>query len=362
LDLEKLLFAINPDFRPVSAAKFLYDLFGPEKDEESLPPPFFVKAKTATDEPKSQTGRSLKQLKVQSQDDPTIKEEAFDHTTPIVKIPKVRRIPVASTLIAFSVFLIFLLGSGYAYYIHELNKKAYLGFSGLDPKMRVALNGKATEVLQAEVEVLSNTVYEVRIKKKGYKDFIQQLTLNPREHSKILVDMEKAIPPFGDLTVESTPPGAMVYIDNEKQNGVTPLTIKNLKHNQTYAVRLELENHRGAEREVKISGGKEFKLTQPLPLNFASLSVDSTPPGAEVYLNDNKVGVTPLFLNELIPNQEQKLRLALPGYHEEIIPLSLSPGEREEVRLELHTDMPAPENTATPAVKTDASPEITKEN
>ncbi|OVE81309.1 hypothetical protein BVY03_03755, partial [bacterium K02(2017)] len=45
-EMEKLLFKINPEFKPVYAAEFIYKLFGPEEDEAKLPDHIFVKDKT----------------------------------------------------------------------------------------------------------------------------------------------------------------------------------------------------------------------------------------------------------------------------------------------------------------------------
>lgn len=347
-DVEKLLFSVNPGFRPVSAAKFLYDLFGPDPDESGLPPPFFVKAGALPERGRTHNTAASQRAKANDDDAPTVKEPFHDEATPIVKIPRLRRIPGFNAIVMGLVFLIFALGSFYAYHVHELNKKAYVSFSGSDPAMRLFIDGKPEGFPgEGEITLESRKVHEIKILRDGYKDYIQQESLDPREHAHIVIDMEQAIPPFGDLTIETEPAGAAIFVGGKEWADKTPATLKNLAHGQKYQIRLSLPNYNDVVREVEIMGGKEISLDQPLTVNYGAVTVDSQPQGAEVDLDGVKAGVTPFHIEKIMPGEEHSLRVVLSGYPEQTLPFTLAPGEQKSLHVELAaqngTSVPAPE-------------------
>lgn len=336
IELEKLLFSINPEFRPLAAAKFLYDLFGPESDESSLPPPFFVKSfsQKAEEDKSQQSQQSAREL---SDDDvPTVREEIIDEDlTPVVKLPRYKRFPVFNWVLSGVVILLFLLGSVYAYYIHLQNQKAYLSFQGVDDQMSLFVNGEEMTFPEDQLMVQSHTPYEIRITKKGYKDFIKQLQLDSQEQSFIAVQLEKAIPPFGDLSIKTTPEGATVWINGERMADKTPVTLLRLPRHKEYHIRLEKEGYQSVERKADVHGGKETTLNIPLEVNFARLSIHSTPEGAEVYWNETRLGTTPYIIEHVLPNQSHTLRLQHPDSQEKTMKIKLQPGEQKTVGVDL---------------------------
>lgn len=335
VDLEKLLFLINPDFRPVSAAKFLYDLFGPAEDEANLPPPFFVKPSEQKERGLSQhTGKSQNAGVMKIDEEPTIREPVVDETTPMVKIPRRFGLKTRGGIIAAIIILIFVFGSLYVTFIHALNKKAYLKFVGLDPAMHLILNGQAVELPQEEMTLASNTNYQIKITRDGYNDYIRQIKLDPRQHSVVTVKMEVTVPPFGDLTVETTPPGATVSLDGKEWDAKTPVTLKNLNTGQKYQIRIALSGYTDVNRDVDIAGGKEIKISLPLAINYAQLVVDSVPQGAAIYIDDSQVGVTP-YKVEMIPGVERRIKVSLKGFADEVETLKLDAGEVRDLKYEL---------------------------
>lgn len=350
LDLEKLLFSINPDFRPVSAAKFLYDLFGPEQDEASLPPPFFVKAGSEEERSRSRASALSKSVAAKSvsragghvqtlanipEEEPTVREVLADELTPVVKMPRFRRLRSQSWFVTLVVILAFVIGSAYAFYVHELNKRAYLGFSGVEKDMTLFLNGDEKPLTDSKLTVSSNKSYQIRITKEGYKDFIRELSLSPREETMIDIKLEKAIPPLGDLTIETSPASANVLVDGKPWPSATPVTIKNLNNAQKYRVRIELPNYKPIEQDIEIVGGKVIHLNKTLEIDFATLKFESTPEGAEVFVDDNRMGVTPLTLPEVLPGVERKIRISLEGHEDVLQSVTLGAAENREIKVEL---------------------------
>lgn len=351
LDLEKLLFSINPEFRPISAAKFLYDLFGPEQDEASLPPPFFVKASSEEERSKSRASalsvsavaRQASRTKAapnRPDEEPTIREVIADEVTPIVKMPRFRRFRTQGWFVSLSVIFLFVLGSVYAFYVHQLNKRAYLSFTGAEEGMTLYINGDEKHLQGVKLTVSSSTPYQIRITKEGYKDFIRQLELGPREETKINIKLEKTIPPLGDLTIETSPSGANVFIDGKPWGQTTPVTIKNLNNAQKYRVRIMLPNYVPIEQNIDILGGKVIHLSKTLETDYAELKFESVPEGAEVFIDEASMGVTPLSLPSITPGVERKIRISLSGYEDVLQSVTLQPGENREIKTELKSAQP----------------------
>lgn len=105
---------------------------------------------------------------------------------------------------------------------------------------------------------------------------------------------------LGTLSVDSTPPGAIVFVDDEER-GTTPVVVPELTTGR-HTVRLVLEGHETHTGTVEIRADETHDLTQPLtpvttgqegPTETGRLTLTSTPT-ATVYLNGRELGTTPL--------------------------------------------------------------------
>lgn len=347
-ELEKLLRSINPDFRPLTAAKFLYDLFGPEKDEMSLPPPFFVK--TVAVEPQEKTdkqsvlSRSLaepsRSMAEEAGDETTVKEFLED-VTPIVSVPKLRHqfAHYRNQILALAVLLVFLLGSLYVYRVNRLSNRAFLQLEGWDPDMQLLLDGETKTVpAGARLELESGKPYRLLVRQSGYKSFEQQIQLSSQEEFRLPINLAKDLPPFGELTVSSTPPGAAVYLDERDSGLKTPATLPQLPAGKIYKIGLFLPGYDFVTRQVKVQAGKLLRLDQALSPTPPVVNVTSEPPGAEVFVDGLSRGLTPLTLTDLLPEQEYLIRLTLPGH----VPLEQRAGFAAGDHKSIHHMMQVP--------------------
>ncbi|MHC5055299.1 MAG: PEGA domain-containing protein [Planctomycetota bacterium] len=103
----------------------------------------------------------------------------------------------------------------------------------------------------------------------------------------------------GALRVDSEPAGASVFIDGVFR-GVTPLGVGGLCPG-AHAVRLEKAGYVSAFVSADPSSGRGVGRVALEPLPTGGLDVASTPAGAEVYLDGEFRGVTPLSLDGLRP-------------------------------------------------------------
>jgi len=102
---------------------------------------------------------------------------------------------------------------------------------------------------------------------------------------------------FGILYVASTPPGAQVILNGRLTEKVTPATIERLPAGE-HVVRLT-KGDLIAEQRVTVIRDDVVRLTLELRPGMASLYINSTPPDAEVTLDGQPAGVTPLIVRDV---------------------------------------------------------------
>jgi hypothetical protein len=120
--------------------------------------------------------------------------------------------------------------------------------------------------------------------------------------------------PLAALEVVSEPPGATVAIDGVTQ-GVAPTVVKLTGGAQRYRLELTLAGHRTfVDEGVVLAPGERLRYVRALVPARASLDVRSTPPGAEVFLDDKLLGESPLSVADLpADGQPHRLRLVVKG-------------------------------------------------
>ena len=119
-----------------------------------------------------------------------------------------------------------------------------------------------------------------------------------------------AIPSIGvttaaDLRLQSEPSGASVFV-NGRLAGATPLHLQALRLG-TYGIRVEKEGYNSITRTVQL-GRNGLELREALPqIGTTHLAIDIKPIGAEVFLDGEFQGQTPLELDGVTVGQHQLL-------------------------------------------------------
>ncbi|ACM23910.1 PEGA domain-containing protein [Thermotoga neapolitana] len=134
-------------------------------------------------------------------------------------------------------------------------------------------------------------------------------------------------PAFGTLIVDSDPPGMTVYVDGSYR-GKTPITMT--VDEGTHYVTVYFENYT-FYKEVYVGENQTVRVIARLP--FAKLSLSSSPSGADVYINGDYRGKTPLTLNLSPGNYSVTFRKE--GYREETRYITLGEGESRSIHIDL---------------------------
>jgi hypothetical protein len=165
----------------------------------------------------------------------------------------------------------------------------------------------------------------------------------------------------GRLVVKSTPAGARVFVDGRDQ-GRTPTTVRDLSRG-VHRVRLVREGYATEERRIVITPARPSesmtvalarlraaeaparRAAEPparpaaptLPRGgsfFGSLSVESRPAGAKVFIDGKLSGTTPLVLPQ-VGAGEHAVRLEHDGYRRWTSSVRVASGERNRVTASL---------------------------
>jgi hypothetical protein len=197
----------------------------------------------------------------------------------------------------------------------------------------------------------------VLLKKSGYKDYSQSMTVNADQTVYMTVTLSPVSnPTTGDLEVSSSPSGASVYL-NGAYKGETrasgPLYITVLAP-ATYTVVIKKSGYQDYTTTATITAGTTAQVAavlQPASATPTTASADifSDPSGADVFINNAYKGVTPLSFDN-VPIDTTKnyaVEIRMEGYKPYTAQGAISPGQNVVINAAL-TPMVVPTTTQSP--------------
>jgi eukaryotic-like serine/threonine-protein kinase len=132
------------------------------------------------------------------------------------------------------------------------------------------------------------------------------------------------------IEVASVPPGAEISVDG-RSRGRTPQRVTGLASG-SHRVVVEKAGYAPYERTVDLARKSNHQLALTLLPSSAALSIVSDPPGAEVHLNGESRGRTPVRIGDLAAGAHD-VSVEIPGHEPYHKRMSLKPGERRELRV-----------------------------
>jgi hypothetical protein len=174
-------------------------------------------------------------------------------------------------------------------------------------------------ILDVPVYTTGTPYHSYSLEKEGYYPYSGQFAFVPAKGSVVdIYATMSAIPPveYGTLHLLVTPTLSSVSLDGESI-GLVPVTgiliIRDVVPGN-HVVKVFKQGYADATNDVHISKNEITKMSITLAATESGpLSVSSTPPGAQVFLDSQSVGVTPLSLPEVSGGQHS-IVLTLEGY------------------------------------------------
>ena len=153
-----------------------------------------------------------------------------------------------------------------------------------------------------------------------------------RSERKRLRDVPVPVAAAGSASIEvaSVPPGAEITVDG-RWRGRTPQRVTGLGAG-SHRVVVEKAGYAPSERTMNLAGNSNHQLALALLPSSAALSIVSDPPGAEVHLNGESRGRTPVRIGDLAAGAHD-ISVSIPGHEPYHKRMSFKPGERRELRV-----------------------------
>lgn len=197
------------------------------------------------------------------------------------------------------------------------------------PGARVLIDGE--EVGNApNFRLLPPGRYRVRIERDGYEPYDEEIVIEPGKSVTIRAKLARIV---GSIEVNTNVDGAEVYLDDVLV-GKTPGVELSGVTSGTHVLRVIRPGYVTYEGPVTIEPNVRLRLNLELTPSAGVLMVSSVPPGAEVRLDDEIVGKTPLTL-ENVRTGRHALSFELPGYARHFDNINISAGQRLEVHSTL---------------------------
>ncbi len=170
----------------------------------------------------------------------------------------------------------------------------------------------------------------VVVTREGFERTSKTVVFPERGEQRIVIDMK---PLRGFLTIESTPPGARVYLDGREHLGDTPLAHKEIsigKH--TYELRMN--NYKTATAEIDVREDYRYQFAHILVPKDAQLGIVTRPSGAKIWLNGELRPVASPAKFDVTPG-DYILAVSVKGYEKLEQPIVLGPEENKTLELVL---------------------------
>lgn len=151
----------------------------------------------------------------------------------------------------------------------------------------------------------------------GYKPYVDKSFII--QAGKQHVNIPLASLPPGELLLSSSPSGALLTI-NGKPHGRTPQKIRSIS-SQLLHLNLQKKCFQPIEQTIRLALGQKRSLHLPLVAKCGTLQLNTTPLGANIFINGQQKGKTPLTLS-MVPQGQIELVVKKNGYadmHKKII-------------------------------------------
>jgi PEGA domain len=135
----------------------------------------------------------------------------------------------------------------------------------------------------------------------------------------------------GDISISTTPSGALIYLDDHYQ-GATPFIIKDVLPG-SHTIKLTLNQYDDWTTIIDVVEGSTNTISETL--NKTAIYFTSTPSGASIYVDNLNVGTTPFTKTQLLPGSHT-IKLTLIQYDDWINTVNVVEGSTTPISATLN--------------------------
>jgi len=185
-------------------------------------------------------------------------------------------------------------------------KTGTLAINTNPPEANVYLDGTLKGTSPFFIENVIIGEHMLRFTKTGYGEVSNQISLKENQ----TLEITEKLPTGIEVTINSTPSGAEVWIDGIKE-GITPLSMT--LSFRSYTIKLTKEDYQDVSKFIEIDKGEtEYKFS--LSPTIFTISIHSLPNKADVWIDGRKEGITPL--SKALPLGNHIFKLNKANYQE----------------------------------------------
>jgi hypothetical protein len=176
----------------------------------------------------------------------------------------------------------------------------------------VFINGESIGTTPLEHPNITLVSHQILIKKAGYFNIDFPITLNSD------TSIYKVLVPSGRLTINTIPSGAEIFVNNIKQDSVTPLDNDQMKWGE-YNIMIKLKYYKPYTEIVRLSINERIKnIEKKLEKLYSTITIEISPVAGSIYI-DGK-----LFMDKVtripaikIPYGKHLIKIESPSYESE---------------------------------------------
>lgn len=193
----------------------------------------------------------------------------------------------------------------------------------------IILNGKKlnqkTPYTISNVPVGENII---EVEKEFFEPSKQTVNISPGDKKELTFQLK---PIFGTVTI-TCDSKTEIYVDNQK---VSTGTYTGRLTSGVHIIEARQNNHHPHKQTVTINKGEEYSYDFNLKPKTGIISVMTTPPGAEIFLDGKSEGKSPKFIrNALIGNHS--IKLVLKGYEDVVKQITVTEGQTVDLNISLN--------------------------
>jgi len=213
--------------------------------------------------------------------------------------------------------------------LNQILTEQVVGISGITREMSRSLNElyNVEVLLSGDVSLINSTLHiDARLIETGSSKIVVALystCQNLADIRQVVVGLAKQLEQtylrqwMGSISINSEPAGAEVYLD-DTYIGMTsadaPHVINDLLEG-TYALKFIRGGYYDWEGEISVLAKMERSVKVSLIAKPGAMNIYSEPDGAEIFVDNNYMGVTPLSLKK-VAEGEHEIRLVKDKYKE----------------------------------------------
>ena len=163
--------------------------------------------------------------------------------------------------------------------------------------------------------------HTVQVSKSGYQTWSSSVSVSAGKTTQLYAQLSQVSPGTGSIYAVTTPQGASVYVDG-RYYGSSPQIAGSLMVGY-HQVRLSLSGFQDWTGSVYVEEGKTTTVTKTLSVSpttyptsapgMGTLSVNSNPAGAEVYVDNVYNGITPVTISSVAAGS-RVVKIQMNGY------------------------------------------------